>query len=139
MIISLEVHRQTQRRREEMGDLIRFHGILPLGEVDVFLVLPRRLQLLLVLKGWQHSQGVLQTGNIGGIAETHCSQPPSDGPRLLWSQIKRKVLLFLVELAKVLAGLLVCHGQHPSNRLANGITTKSKKKNTKQSVFPHPK
>jgi len=81
-----------------MGDLIRFHGILPLGEVDVFLVLPRRLQLLLM-----------------------CSQPPSDGPRLLWSQVEREVLLFLVELAKVLAGLLVCHGQHPSNRLANGI------------------
>jgi len=52
MIISLEVHRQTQRWRREMGDLIRFHGILPLGEVDVFLVLPRRLQLLLMLKEW---------------------------------------------------------------------------------------
>lgn len=29
--------------------LIRFHGVLPLGEVDVLLMLPRRLQLLLVL------------------------------------------------------------------------------------------
>jgi len=35
---------------EETGGLIRFHGILPLGEMDILLVLPRRLQLLLVLK-----------------------------------------------------------------------------------------
>ena len=33
-----------------MGSLICFHGVLPLGEVDIFLVLPRRLQLLLVLE-----------------------------------------------------------------------------------------
>ena len=32
------------------GGLIRFHGVLPLGEVDVLLVLSCRLQLLLVLK-----------------------------------------------------------------------------------------
>ena len=50
MIISLGEHRQTQRRREKMGDLIRFHSILPLREVDVFLVLLRRPQPLLVLK-----------------------------------------------------------------------------------------
>ena len=30
--------------------LIRFHGVLPLGEVYVLLVLPRRLQLLLMLQ-----------------------------------------------------------------------------------------
>jgi len=59
---------------------------------------------------------------------TYCSQPPSDSPRLLWSQIEREILTFLVVLPKVLASLLVGHGQHPSDRLANGITTKSKKK-----------
>jgi len=81
-----------------MCGLICFHGILPLGEMDVPLTSLRRLQLPLVM-----------------------SKPPSDGPRLLWSQIEREVLLFLVELPKVLAGLLVDHGQHPGNRLANGI------------------
>jgi len=50
MIIPMEVHRQTQRWRGKTGGLIRFHGVLPLGEVDVLLVLPRRLQLFLVLK-----------------------------------------------------------------------------------------
>ena len=29
--------------------LIRFHGVLPLGEVDILLMLPRRLLFLLVL------------------------------------------------------------------------------------------
>jgi len=86
------------RGGEETGGLIRFHGVLPLGEVDILLVLPRRLQLLLV-----------------------SSQPLSDSPRLLWSQVEREVLLFLVVLPKVLTSFLVGHGQHPSDRLANGI------------------
>ena len=63
------------------------------------------------------------TGNNG----THDSQLPSDSPRLLWSQIEREVLLFLVVLPSVLARLLVGHGQHPSNRLANGIATSPKR------------
>ena len=50
VIISMEVHRQTQRRRGETGDLIRFHSVFPLGKVDVLLVLPCRFQLLLMLK-----------------------------------------------------------------------------------------
>lgn len=41
------------------GGLIRFHGVLPLGEVDVFIVLPLRLQLLLVLRN-DNRQGVLR-------------------------------------------------------------------------------
>jgi len=88
------------------GGLIRFHGVLPLGKVDVLLVLPRRLQLFLVLN-WQGRQGVLQTKAATG---TYSGQPPPDSPRLLWSQIERKVLLFLVELPKVLTRLLVGHG-----------------------------
>ena len=71
---------------------------------------------------------------------THSSQPPSDSPRLLWSQVEREVLLFLVVFPKVLTRLLVGHGQHPSDRLANGIATKSKKKHkayAKRSASPH--
>ena len=49
IIISLEVHRQRQQRSVEAGGLIRFHGILPPGEVNILLVLLRCLQLLLVL------------------------------------------------------------------------------------------
>ena len=41
------LHGSTQTK---MGSLIRFYSVLPLGKVDVPLVLPRRLQLLLVLK-----------------------------------------------------------------------------------------
>lgn len=65
------------------------------------------------------------------MVNTYSSQPPSDSPRLLWPQVKRKVLLFLVELPKVLTRLLVGHGQHPSDRLSNSIAIT----NAKQSAF----
>ena len=61
---------------------------------------------------------------------THSSQPPSDGPRLLWSQIEREVLLFLVELSKVLTRLLVDHGQHSGYRLSGGVAIKSEIRQT---------
>jgi len=35
---------------EERTSLICFHGVLPPGEVNILLVLPRRLQLLLMLQ-----------------------------------------------------------------------------------------
>lgn len=41
---------QIMRRCEKTSDLIRFHGVLPLGEVNVLLVLFRCLQLLFVLR-----------------------------------------------------------------------------------------
>ena len=69
--------------------------------------------------------------------ETHSSQPPPNGPRLLGSQIKREILLFLVELAKVLSGLLVGYGHHPGNGLANGIAVKSIMRNPPHHQYLH--
>jgi hypothetical protein len=63
MIISVEVHRQAQGKRV---DLIRFHGILPLGEVGVLLALPRRLQLLLMLQNNRDRQEISKPRSNAG-------------------------------------------------------------------------
>lgn len=53
----------------------------------------------------------------------HLSESPPDGTSLLWSEVKRKVLLVFVILPNILACLLVGHGEHPGDRLAHGVTT----------------
>lgn len=51
---------------------------------------------------------------------THLCQSPSDRAGLLRSEVKGQELFVLVVLAQVLSCLLVHHGQHPGNRLADG-------------------
>jgi len=48
---------------------------------------------------------------------------PADCAGLLWSEVKREVLLAFVELAQVLALLRVHNGQDAGNRLADTINT----------------
>jgi len=48
---------------------------------------------------------------------------PADCAGLLWSEVKREVLLAFVELAQVLTLLRVHNGQDAGNRLADTINT----------------
>lgn len=135
MIISLEVHRQTKRRS---GETSRFQSAFTayflLGKWISFLC------CLVVFAFFSCCRTVRPLGGVPGevsqgAVRTHSSQPPSDSSRLLRSQIEREVLFFLVELAKVLARLLVDYSQHPSDRLSNDIATEAK--HTKRLAFPH--
>lgn len=52
---------------------------------------------------------------------THLSQPPPDRPRLLLAEVEGDVLLALVELAEVLARLLVHDGEYAGDGFADGV------------------
>lgn len=53
--------------------------------------------------------------------QTHLGEPTPDRTSLLWSQVKGRVLLLLVELPKVLPCLLVHDRQHTSNGFADRV------------------
>lgn len=59
---------------------------------------------------------------------THLGQTPPDCPCLLGSEVKRLVLLVLVEITEVLAGFLVDDSQDPGDRLANSRTVNFRRK-----------
>lgn len=52
---------------------------------------------------------------------THLRKASPDRASLLGAEVEGEVLLLLVELAEVLPLLLVHHGQHPRNGLADGV------------------
>lgn len=54
-------------------------------------------------------------------SKTYGCESPPDRPRLLDTEVKRLVLLVLIELPEVLSLLLVGHSQDPGNRLADGV------------------
>lgn len=91
--------------------------------MDLLLALSSGLLLLLVLLNSEILKEPYHKSREGG--RTYGSQSPSNSPRLFRSQIEREVILLLIELPKVLSGLLVGHGQHPSDRFASSIAIKS--------------
>ena len=63
---------------------------------------------------------------------TNLGELSADCTGLLWSEIKRKVLLALVELAQVLTLLRVHNGQDASDRLADTIAIGQEIRNVRQ-------
>lgn len=87
--------------------------------MDVLLALLEGLERLLVLR----RSNVISLEHLSYTLQgTHLGQTPPDSASLLRSEVKRGVLLLLVQLAQVLPGLLVHDGQNPSDRLADSVT-----------------
>lgn len=109
--------------------------ILPLWEVDVLFALLQCLQRLLVLSHRFISPSISQVPNNNMIMiitstrtttttkrnYTHLGESTPDCACLLWSEVKRCILLLLVVLPQVLARLLVRDGHHPSNGFADRV------------------
>jgi hypothetical protein len=69
--------------------------------------------------------------------QTYGGEATTDRARLLGAEVKREVLLLLVELAQVLALLLVCDRQDACDALPDGVTislARAKKKKKKSSA-----
>lgn len=95
-------------------------SILPPWKVSLLLALLERLDRLFFLYPKSLSRYERKCDK-----KYHLSESPPDGTSPLRSQVKRKVFLVFVILPNILACLLVCHSEHPGNRLAHGVTAHS--------------